>query len=365
MHRLCVRVAKIILALSLGLPVPASVNPRTNPGGGRVERLMPGRVDTEAATKQRVDEQYGTLPLSFEKNEGQSHRSVAFLSRGRDSTLFLLNGGEAVIALPGAALRLTPVGAQNARAEARQPLPGTVNYLRGQDRSAWRSGIATYARVTYTDVYPGVDLEYYGNKRQLEYDFIVRPGADPRAIVLEAAGADRLEIDARGDLVMHIGTQSVRQQKPIVYQQVKGVRHEREGRYALQGSNRVTFELGAYDAASPLVIDPVLIYSTYLGGALTPGATDGAFDVAIDASGFAYVTGYTTAADFPATAGAFDTTLSDDIHNNDGDVFISKLHPNGATAVYSTFIGGKYSERGQDSRRPGRTGVRDRPHEIC
>ena len=199
-------------------------------------------------------------------------------------TLFLSAGGEAVLALAappaiaedgptpgrgtGAALRLTLVGAdREARAEGRDALPGTVNYLRGTDRQQWRTGIATYAKVVYDNVYPGIDLVYYGNPRQLEYDFVVRPGADPRTIALEVDGADTLSLDAQGDLVLEVGGRQVRQRKPVVYQETGGVRTAIESRYALEGPHRVRFQLGTYDASRPVVIDPTLAYSTYLGGA--------------------------------------------------------------------------------------------------
>jgi hypothetical protein len=303
------------------------------------------RADPDAAMANRVPEQYGRLPLSFEPNRGQTDPRVAFLSRGAGYALFLLDRGEAVIALGGAALRLAPVGAQHTRAEGREPLPGIVNYLRGSDQTEWRTGISTYARVAYTDIYPAVDLVYYGNKRQLEYDFVVHPGGDPSAIVLEAEGADRLEVDEHGDLLLHVGHRTVRQKKPIVYQDIRGVRHERKGGYALSGSKRVVFDLGAYDPASPLVIDPVLAYSTFLGGAHNAGADDGATDIAVDAAGYAYVTGITESADFPATVGAFDTTLNGG-QDRSSDVFVTKLAQDGATLAYSTFVGGRGGDSG-------------------
>ena len=224
-----------------------------------------------------------------------------------------------------------------------EKLPGTVNYLRGKDPSGWRTGISTYARVAYEDIYPGVDLVYYGNQHQLEYDFIVRPGTDPRVIALEAEGADRLEVDQRGDLVLHVGNRQVRQQKPVVYQEVEGVRQEIDGRYALQGSNRVTFQLGAYDPTLPLVIDPVLVYSTYLGGAFrNTDASDFAADVAVDAAGDAYVTGYTFSSDYSTTFGSYDTS-----HNGNADVFVTKLNAAGSALIYSTFLGGTSDDFGQ------------------
>ena len=261
----------------------------------------------DAATTQRVHEQYGRLPLSFEKNEGQTDRRVAFLSRGPGYTLFLMPGAEAVLALSGtgspesgegdpavatsgadprashrgpgvapghtprsargAVVRLTLVGANTqAPAAGRDALPGTVNYLKGTDRTQWRTGISTYARVAYDNIYPGIDVVYYGNPRQLEYDFVVRPGADPRTIALEVDGADTLALDAQGDLVLEVGGRQLRQRKPVAYQEAGGVRTAIDSGYTLEGPHRVRFQLGAYDASRPVVIDPTLVYSTYLGG---------------------------------------------------------------------------------------------------
>ena len=346
------------------------------PPSNRADNPTTRRFGANLATKARISEVYGRLPLSFEKNEGQTDSRVEFQSRGPGRALFLSAAGEAVLALTGtssavrapdtrgpvngprgsslpntmakgetardtgAVLRLKPFGAsRKAHADGREKLPGKVNYLRGNDRSQWHAGISTYARVAYEDIYPGVDLVYYGNQRQLEYDFIVRPGVDPSVIALEAEGADRLEVDERGDLVMHVGNRQVRQQKPVVYQEVQGVRHELDGRYALQSSGRVTFQLGAYDPALALVIDPVLVYSTYLGGAFRNGETsDYATDVAVDAAGQAYVTGYTYSSDFSVTSGSY---------NGNADVFVTKLDAAGATMVYSTYLGGGSNDFGQ------------------
>ena len=155
----------------------------------------------------------------------------------------------------------------------------------GKDPSRWRTGISTYAKVAYQNLYPGVDLVYYGNQRQLEYDFIVRPGTDPNIIALNFDGADELKVDAQGELVLHAAGGEIRQRKPLIYQEVDGVRHEVAGSYKLKDKNTVGFQLADYDANRPLVIDPVLVYSTFLGGA----NVDSGFDITVDASGNAYV----------------------------------------------------------------------------
>jgi hypothetical protein len=309
----------------------------------------------DAATKARLNEAYGQLPLSFEANLGQTDPQVDFISRGSGYTLFLTSR-EAVLALrtasaspmtaggqkdhesAAAVLRMKFAGSEaKPRVAAQQELPGKINYLIGQDPKQWRTGISTYAKVAYENLYPGVDLVYYGNQRQLEYDFIVSPGTDPGVIAVSFDGADQLEVDAQGELVLHTRAGEVRQRKPLIYQEVDGVRREVAGSYKLKDRNTVGFQLAGYDESRPLVIDPVLVYSTFLGGV----GNDGGRDIAVDASGNAYVTGFIDSFDFPTTVGAFDTTL--DGHQ---DAFVTKLNPAGSALVYSTFLGGGGNEFG-------------------
>jgi hypothetical protein len=294
-------------------------------------------------------ESYGKLPLHFEANQGQTHKDVRFLSRGPGYSLYL-TAGEAVLVLTQpnadsgreqakpAELRMGLVGA------ARKPvvsgikeLPGKANYFIGNDPAKWRTNVPTYGRVHYREVYPGIDLVYYGNQRSLEYDFVVAPGADPKKIVLGFKGADKLEIDAQGDLVLHTPGGVIRQHKPVIYQDVDGVRQEVAGSYVRKGANRVGFELAAYDRTRPLVIDPVLAYSTYLGGSVN----DVSSAIAIDTSGNAYVTGHTNSMNFPTTPGAFQPTLR---RSFEDDIFVAKLDPTGSTLVYSTYLGGSYPD---------------------
>jgi len=305
-----------------------------------------------AATSARVSESYGKLPLHFEANRGQTDKDVRFLSRGAGYSLYL-TAGEAVLVLtkpnPDAkndvrgtqarpdpkapvksvALRMSLVGA------ARKPLvsgldelPGKANYLIGSDPAKWRTDVLTYAKVHYRDVYPGIDLLYYGNQRQLEYDFVVASGANPNKIVLDFKGVDKLEIDAEGDLVLHAAGGEIRQHKPIIYQEIDGVRQEIAGGYVRKGAKRVGFKVAMYDRSRPLVIDPIVLsYSTFLAGA-------GISAIAVDADGNAYITG-TASSNLPTTAGAFQSTPGD-TH----DAFVAKFDPTGSTLVYSTYLGG-------------------------
>src|SRR5438876_7867478 len=283
--------------------------------------------------KAQIQEAYGKLPLSFEANRGQIDSRVKFLNRGRGYTLFLTQT-EAVLAFrhptksEQTALRLRLLGASSASSLVGvEELPGKVNYFIGKDREKWRTNIPTYAQVKHKDVYPGVDLVYYGNQRQLEFDFIVGPGANPSAIRLEVEGADRLDVNAQGDLVLHVNDGQLRLQKPAVYQAVKGIRQEVSGSYVLTDTHQVSFQVAAYDASRPLVIDPVLFYSTYLGGS----ARDSGRGIAVDAAGNAYVTGGASP-DFPTTPGAFQPS-------SPGGAFVTKLNPTGSGLVYSTFLG--------------------------
>src|SRR6185295_9981248 len=152
-------------------------------------------------------------------------------------------------------------------------LSGKSNYFIGNDSRKWVKGVPSVARVRYEGIYPGIDLTYYGNQRQLEYDFIVKPGGDPKQIALGIEGADEIKLDDAGELVLTVNGREVRQHKPVAYQEVDGQRREISSRYILGNRNQVQFELGEYDAAKPLVIDPVLVYQTYFGGTGSESAT--------------------------------------------------------------------------------------------
>ncbi len=260
-----------------------------------------------SATRQGLIDAYGKLPLSFEVNRGQTDREVKFLTRGGGYTLFL-TAREAVLSLgptPQSAghvlrMRLAGSGGQ-ARAEGLEPLPGKINYYLGKDSRRWLEGVATYAKVRYENVYPGIDLLYYGAQGRLEYDFVVKPGADPGLIRLEFDGTDSLEVDGNGDLSLVVPGREVRFRKPVVHQAGRGGLHEIAGRYVRTGEREAGFRVGAYDPTRPLVIDPVLLYSTYLGGS----AGESGQGIAVDSSGAAIVGGYTDSLDFPTTGGAY------------------------------------------------------------
>src|SRR5262249_14239830 len=248
------------------------------------------------ATEAMVRQSYGRLPLSFAANVGQADSAVQFLARGSGYGLYL-TATEAVMVLnqgsgvrgqgsavrtgsppgrgpldafrpgspvrtpdpqapsPATVVRMQVLGGTAAPAVVgRDPLPGKVNYLFGNDPAQWHTNVSTFAKVEYQNVYPGIDLVYYGQQGQLEYDFVVAPGADPQVIHLGFTGAEQVTLDGRGDLVLHAGGRHLVQHKPVVYQEVNGTRQEVASRFVLDGG-QVRFDVTAYDAARPLVID--------------------------------------------------------------------------------------------------------------
>jgi hypothetical protein len=303
---------------------------------------------TTSEQKTQLVQNYAKLPLSFETNAGQVNRSVKFLSRGSGYGLFLTTD-EAVLTLRNPRLGVNSAGAApcdvvrmrlagaSGKTEpmGQEQLPGTVNYFIGSDSAKWRANVPTYARVRYADTYPGIDLVYYGSQRQLEYDFVAAPGADPNLIRLRFTGAKKLRVGGDGNLVVTAANGALTFQKPLVYQMVDGQRHSIAGEFALLRKDTVGFRLGSYNHAKSLVIDPVLVYSTYLGGS----GGDPAKAIAVDAAGNAYVAGTTAPTGFPVTEGAFQTT-ENNTANAPYTAFVTKLNPAGTALVYSTYLGG-------------------------
>lgn len=289
--------------------------------------------------KQSLIASYGKLPLSFEANQGQIDSNVKFLSRGEGYHLYLTSTEAVLTLLKSAeksdkietALRMKLVGADpNPKISGAEELPGKSNYFVGRDPARWRSGVPTYAKVRYEAVYPGIDLIYYGNQRQLEYDFIVAPGADPGKIEFDISGADRIGTDSSGDLILAVGKKELRFRKPTLYQTAAEVRKEIPGQFAVTGKRRVRFEVGDYDRNLPLIIDPMLVYSSYLGGS---GGESGN-KISVDASGAAYIIGSTGSTDFPTTSGVVQPAP------NGNGFFVAKIRPDGDGLIYSTYLGG-------------------------
>jgi hypothetical protein len=354
----------------------------------------------------RIASAYGKLPLSFEANVGQVDGAVDFLCRGPGSTLFL-SRGEAVLSLgsarqPAAVVRLRLAGnARHPRGRGLGPQLTTSNYLVGGDPRRWHRGIAHYTRVLYPGVYPGIDLAYHGEQRQLEHDFLVAPGADPASIRLAfdgapalGAGAATIAIGAGGELIVHTAQGDLVQPPPVVYQEAAGSgrREPVRGRYVLRASSgggrprglghpdglertdeierqdgfgrqqgigrqdeierrdgigrregfgrrEVGFEIGRYDRSRRLIIDPRLpVYSTFLGGF----DLSAAYGIAVDAAGNAYVTGVTDSPNFPGvTGGSIQPAAGGGL-----DAFVTKINAAGTAIVYSTYLGGSDDDYG-------------------
>ena len=304
-----------------------------------------------AVVRAHAAEVYGKLPLSFERNQGQSDPRVKFLARGAGYSVFLTND-DAVIRLEAkkqersnadtdtatssAVVRLALANSNpNSATEELDPQTGRSNYFIGDQPTNWRRDITQFGRVKYRDVYPGVDLIYYGNQGQLESDYVVAPGADPTQIELKISGANQLVIDKHGDVALTTAAGDVLLRRPHAYQNAGSGTQEIAANYVLTAENyeqRVRIQLGPYDTRQPLIIDPVLSYATYLGGSTNQTVAG----IAVDASGFAYVTGFTSSSDFPVTPGVLQTTPA----NTKGVVFVSKLKQDGTGLVYSTLLGG-------------------------
>lgn len=282
---------------------------------------------------------YGRLPLSFEENLGQLDGRVKYSARGHRYTLYLTENDLLLSLLSPAGrsalirMRLLNANGQ-ARAEGERLLPGKSHYFIGADADNWCTDVKQYGSVRYRGVYDGIDLVYYGNQRQLEYDFVVAPGADARAIAIEFEGADEITIDSHGNLLLQADGGELRQLKPVIYQEKEGGRELVEGHFTLLAHNRIGFEIADYDRSRALVIDPVLEYATFIGGTQLELGNQ----IAIDAQGNAYVMGYTNSVSFPHTNPLFNQLAGQ------FDVFVTKLNAAGTAVEYSTFFGGSGSE---------------------
>lgn len=312
------------------------------------------------AARRSIVKSFGKLPLSFELNQGQTKHNVKFQSRGVGYQLFITARGLGLVLknsaekskaadpattrkqetyeLEPSVVQMQFVGA-NAATElvGEVKLPGTVNYYFGRDSRKWSSQIPTYARVRHESVFPGVDVVYYGNHGQLEFDFVLAPGADPSLIRLRFSSTDKLAVDPQGDLVVSVGEEEIKLKKPLIHQKIAGVRKAISGYYMVKDVNEVGLHIDTYDSSEALVIDPVLVYSTYLGGS----DFDEGNGIAVDANGDVYVTGETWSANFPTQS-----ALQGGFSGGQNDVFVTKFNASGDTLLYSTYLGGSDDEFG-------------------
>jgi hypothetical protein len=378
----------LLLAMSLSyLPVSAhALNSRaadsTLASPDSTLSARSGASQTKAvdpATEQRLREAYGKLPVSFEPNLGQLDRRVKFTARGGGYTMFL-TATETVFVMRGKRAA-KPASAPNAVKQPRSvgefeqqiterheqkeasrnqelasrsvvrmklsgsnedpavmgmnELPGKVNHFSTNDSKKWATDVPLYSKVQYKSVYPGIDMVYHSGQQQLEYDFVVAPGVDPSVIALSFEGADRVEVNPEGDLLIQAQDKVLRQQKPAVYQEINGKQQAIESRFVMKG-NQVGFQLGSYDAARPLIIDPVLTYSTFLGDEEND---DNGFDITVDSDGNAYVVGQTLGEVFPT-----EDPLQSVNADANFDAFVTKFNPAGSALIYSTYLGGTADE---------------------
>lgn len=275
---------------------------------------------------------FAARPLAFERNDGQYDPRVRFVARGGRGTAFLTEDGLTVAPRGAAPLRLRFEGGAAVQVEGAAPLPGVVHHIRGNDPSRWRTNVPTYSRAVCRGVWPGIDVVFRGGEGEIAYDLEAAPGADLDRIALRFEGADEVAVDG-GDLVVACGGARYRHTGLRVLEEGRSL----AGAFRVRGDGSVGFRVEGRDPARALVIDPVIAYGTYLGGsdAETP------HDVAVDASGNAYVTGSASSVDFPLAA-----PLPGAPGAGSTDVFVTKLNPSGATMLFSTFYGGEGSDIG-------------------
>ncbi|MFL6332918.1 MAG: SBBP repeat-containing protein [Pyrinomonadaceae bacterium] len=366
-----------LAASLLSLTILLGMMPRPARSAETSRMQPPASRTNTRGPRQEVKKSTAHLPSVFEGNAGQADSRVRFLSRGAGHTLLLEAGGVTLALKKGGAKEGSGAASDNRapgedargrrapepsyqlvnmRFLGANPRPETtgvgalearVNYFVGRDPSKWRAGVRTFAGVRYRDLYPGVDLVFHGgdSEGRLEYDFVLAPGADHRDVRLRFEGADALSLGRDGELLLHTKAGTISQSAPVIFQNVNGVRREVAGGYVLRSGREVGFRVGEYDRGAPLIIDPVLVYSTYYFGAS---------EMAVDSAGAVYVVGTAenTFGPLPATPGAFQPT-----RRGFTDVFVAKLDPTGSTLSYLTYLGGTGLE--------GIDGLNDRGESIA
>jgi hypothetical protein len=332
-------------------PAPLALSSATSPGATAPQPVL------TAERQRKIQQNYLRQPLTFQPNVGQTDKRVQFLSQGDGYSLFL-TPADAVLSLHDApvkmslgkikagktaTLEMVTVGGNKAAAvTGLEQEASHTNYLIGNDHDKWYSDVSNYARIKYAGIYPGIDLTYYGNQSQLEYDFVVAPGADPGAIKLQLKGMQRLHLDPKGELLIDTTVGQVRLEQPVLYQEKADGSHASVQGKLVLARNEIHFKIGNYDKRKPLVIDPILAYSTYLGGSNEENYTLGHLGnyvsgIAVDSTGAAYITGIslsTTNFPFVGTQSANTPLVPNAVYG-----FVAKFSPQG-TLVYSTFIGG-------------------------
>ncbi|MEE8574589.1 MAG: SBBP repeat-containing protein, partial [Thermodesulfobacteriota bacterium] len=336
------------------------------------------KKDVDPAAKAKVTKAYGKLPLYFIKNDGQVDAKVEYYVKGAGYTIYFTHEGVYFSLYKTAKPEERPGELKETEKEAKteeakkvatpektekteeskseffnlslvdsnkkakiigeEKQAGKVNYFVGSDKSKWRSNVPTFAAVLYEEVYKGIDVRFYGKGRLLEYDVIVKPGADPNLVKFVYDGIKGLRLSEEGELQIGLKEALLVQKKPFIYQNIDGKKVEVEGKFIIEDDTTYGFKVASYDKTKELVIDPTLDYSTYLGGAGNPNYGR---DIAVDSLGNAYVIGYTKAVAFPTTASAYQGSNAGGV-----DVFVTKMNAAGSALVYSTYLGGSSTEYG-------------------
>ncbi|HWQ02930.1 MAG TPA: SBBP repeat-containing protein, partial [Candidatus Nitrosotenuis sp.] len=352
---------------------------QANPPTAVQKRLS---VRPSPTQRRELEKKLDALPLQIEVLKGQPAQELQYIARGNGYLLqFAPDGMSLTLMKSGAGpsrgaaqsdesieadllkfasenrtvrRQLAQVGLRlagankNARVEALDPQPGTSNYFIGKDPAKWQTRVPNFSRLRVRQPYEGIDLIYYGNQRKMEFDFVVAPGADPKKIILNVSGAKDLSLSSADDLWLTVPGGKLRLHKPVLYQEIGGKRKTVDGRFLLRNKKQIAFHVGKYDRTQPLVIDPVLSYSTFFGGSNEENSLSAGISgaVAVDSSGNAYFAGSTVSPDFPFTPGVVDDTCGTDGNCNFGfaDVFVTKLNAAGNTVLYSTFFGGSLDD---------------------
>lgn len=328
------RFKRVIICLVVLLTLVVLVF-RIQPQPQATSSSLPSLPTTSSINEGKLRQLFADQPLAFELNTGQADPRVRFLARG-PRTQLLLGAKEATLLVASSKFRLKFAGPNTgAKIRGEQQLIERRNYLLGNNCAKWQTDVPTFRRVTYEGIYPGIDLTYYGNHHEIEYDFVVAPGGDPQAIRLAFDRDVVRKIAANGDLVLRKGRHELVERKPQIYQETNGSRREVEGQYVLLVNNEVGIEVGDYEKSKPLIIDPTLVFSTYLGG----GGDDQGSSITLDTNGNVYVTGTTNSTNFPTQGPAFP--------GNKGlsDIFVTKFDGATGNILYSTYIGGSGIDR--------------------
>jgi len=349
-----VAVAVIAIAIAAGASKFSNLRASAHPGAATAPTAA-----VSAEQRGRIQASMNALPLGFEVNQGQTDPQVKYTARGNGYAVFLTEnktvfaltsaGASSAISSHGRGLRAEPKSKETAKSAAIEmrlvggnsnpqisagaELPGTINYYVGSDSKNWRTGVKQYSSVAYRGVYPGVNMVFHGEQRQLEFDFVVAPGADAKAIGMGFEGADKLATDASGNLVLTSSAGNVVLHKPVAYQEKDGNRENVEVAFDVKDHQQVGLQLGSYDSSRELVIDPSLSYATYLGGS----GEDEVFGIALDGSSDIFVAGQMASINFPAHSG----TVS---NIGNFDAFVTRVKAGGGSIDFTTVMGGSQAD---------------------